>query len=774
MVALSLFLPHSLTLASINNQLTIKANRSRSSFNATLEKMDCRVCHAPIDDHRYLCANCEEELHSAIVDDEQQENSTTYSDFPTFIYDSERDEYYEEEEFHTAAPTIMKNNSSSHHPKRNLKQQPVYYYDSEHDEYYEEEEYEPMMKKKRTELEKPLLLRDFSGDVSKAGLVGKLSDVIVMIVMTYAPARVLRNLVQTCKWVHSVFLVLYSHSNISIQLEYVNARCQQYKSLTSLYRMNGENDGTCFDIMKDDHTLVLPNKFGEREQVLIDAFSAFSEKERQDRKIKKLDDPFSLLNGLCWPSQFVKSLDQFSTNLHTRGGSDLASILMTCLWKHNLNNKEQFILAGGFIMDCISTGTTNSGDIDIFCILNGQPADKCHASLRNLLFEFENMCKQKQLKYAIIKNDSCMNIYPYSPGDEMGIGPKTIQIVLRRFDTIEELLVYFDIDICKFSFDGTRVLTTRDALLSATSYRCFAPKEHRFSGRYNGRAKKYFRRGFETFFLDLHPLDQFLDPQYRSRLVFYHNLNYAPVGRFKYNGSGMYSIFNSMNVTYASVLSIRQTGVESYLNYHSYELGSWNMLEIAKNGDQLSTQQKVELAIRRVTEEDIHYFCTTFRELYMKDVSLFLENYNFESHLRDKYNFWKCYMCGFYRHCYELSLQDKKTGKVSKICDHCKYFNDNMKKLKRDLTGKTAIVTGARIKIGFETARVLLDNGATVIATTRFPTSAYENFSKCENFKRWKNKLYIYPLNLKEGPSILAFCDYVHKNFSKIDFLINK
>ena len=127
-------------------------------------------------------------------------------------------------------------------------------------------------------------------------------------------------------------------------------------------------------------------------------------------------------------------------------------------------------------------------------------------------------------------------------------------------------------------------------------------------------------------------------------------------------------------------------------------------------------------------------------------------------------------MCGFYRHSYDLSFGRNECH----LCDNCKEFNSNMRTKTRDLAGKVAIVTGARIKIGFETARILLDNGCVVVATTRFPANAYSRFKKCEMFDSWKHNLYIYPLNLKDGASILSFCQYINSNFSKVDFLINK
>lgn len=47
-----------------------------------------------------------------------------------------------------------------------------------------------------------------------------------------------------------------------------------------------------------------------------------------------------------------------------------------------------------------------------------------------------------------------------------------------------------------------------------------------------------------------------------------------------------------------------------------------------------------------------------------------------------------------------------------------------------NLTGKVALVTGGRIKIGFEIALQLLRAGARVIVTTRFPRDAAMRYAK--------------------------------------------
>ena len=62
------------------------------------------------------------------------------------------------------------------------------------------------------------------------------------------------------------------------------------------------------------------------------------------------------------------------------------------------------------------------------------------------------------------------------------------------------------------------------------------------------------------------------------------------------------------------------------------------------------------------------------------------------------------------------------------LCPKCAAFNYQMRDLRADLTGRTALVTGGRVKIGHQTVLRLLRDGAKVIVTTRFPHAAARRF----------------------------------------------
>ena len=63
------------------------------------------------------------------------------------------------------------------------------------------------------------------------------------------------------------------------------------------------------------------------------------------------------------------------------------------------------------------------------------------------------------------------------------------------------------------------------------------------------------------------------------------------------------------------------------------------------------------------------------------------------------------------------------------LCPTCAELNFSKRNLTVDLEGKVRLVTGARIKIGFMIAVKLLEMGATVIVTTRFPHDAANRYA---------------------------------------------
>ena len=77
-----------------------------------------------------------------------------------------------------------------------------------------------------------------------------------------------------------------------------------------------------------------------------------------------------------------------------------------------------------------------------------------------------------------------------------------------------------------------------------------------------------------------------------------------------------------------------------------------------------------------------------------------------------------------FRHCYTCKKRfDGLHEFYSQLCPACAALNWRMRSRTEDLSGRVALLTGARVKIGFETGLKLLRAGAYLIATTRFLTT---------------------------------------------------
>ncbi len=107
------------------------------------------------------------------------------------------------------------------------------------------------------------------------------------------------------------------------------------------------------------------------------------------------------------------------------------------------------------------------------------------------------------------------------------------------------------------------------------------------------------------------------------------------------------------------------------------------------------------------------------------------------------------------------------------MCESCGDFNYAKRFQTASLVGQVGLVTGARLKIGYQSALMMLRAGARVIATTRFPHDAGLRFAKENDFQVWKDRLMIYGLDLRHAPSVEFFAGYLSHHYERLDILIN-
>jgi len=107
------------------------------------------------------------------------------------------------------------------------------------------------------------------------------------------------------------------------------------------------------------------------------------------------------------------------------------------------------------------------------------------------------------------------------------------------------------------------------------------------------------------------------------------------------------------------------------------------------------------------------------------------------------------------------------------MCPSCADYNYQKRFQTVRLDGRVAVITGARLKIGYHATLLMLRAGATVVASTRFPVDAALRFSRESDYSEWCERLKIYGLDLRHTPSVELFCRYLERSLGRLDILIN-
>jgi NAD(P)-dependent dehydrogenase (short-subunit alcohol dehydrogenase family) len=107
------------------------------------------------------------------------------------------------------------------------------------------------------------------------------------------------------------------------------------------------------------------------------------------------------------------------------------------------------------------------------------------------------------------------------------------------------------------------------------------------------------------------------------------------------------------------------------------------------------------------------------------------------------------------------------------LCPTCAELNFFKRTETADLRGRVALLTGGRVKIGYQAGIKLLRAGANLIVCTRFPRDSAMRYANEPDFENWKDRLEIFGLDLRHTPSVEAFCQHLLKTRNRLDFIIN-
>ena len=107
------------------------------------------------------------------------------------------------------------------------------------------------------------------------------------------------------------------------------------------------------------------------------------------------------------------------------------------------------------------------------------------------------------------------------------------------------------------------------------------------------------------------------------------------------------------------------------------------------------------------------------------------------------------------------------------LCPSCAELNFHKRTESTDLRGRVALLTGGRVKIGYQAGLKLLRAGAELIVTTRFPRDSAQRYAQEPDFSEWGHRLQVFGLDLRHTPSVEAFCAELVATRPRLDFIIN-
>ncbi|MGW0157766.1 SDR family NAD(P)-dependent oxidoreductase [Mycobacterium sp. NPDC003323] len=125
------------------------------------------------------------------------------------------------------------------------------------------------------------------------------------------------------------------------------------------------------------------------------------------------------------------------------------------------------------------------------------------------------------------------------------------------------------------------------------------------------------------------------------------------------------------------------------------------------------------------------------------------------------------------RHCYVCKVHYTVVDAFyHQLCPDCAAFNHAKRDARTDLTGRRALLTGGRAKIGMYIALRLLRDGAHTTITTRFPNDAVRRFAAMPDSADWLHRLRVVGIDLRDPAQVVALADTVAAA-GPLDILIN-
>ncbi|MFI9360871.1 SDR family oxidoreductase [Kitasatospora sp. NPDC053057] len=126
------------------------------------------------------------------------------------------------------------------------------------------------------------------------------------------------------------------------------------------------------------------------------------------------------------------------------------------------------------------------------------------------------------------------------------------------------------------------------------------------------------------------------------------------------------------------------------------------------------------------------------------------------------------------RRCYVCKQPYRQVdGFYHMLCPDCAADNTARRGLSTDLRGRRALLTGGRVKIGFQLALMLLRDGAELTVTSRFPQDTVRRFRAAEGSDQWWERLTVVGIDLRDPRQVLGLTEQLRTDGRPLDILVN-
>ncbi|GJF28974.1 oxidoreductase [Kitasatospora sp. NE20-6] len=125
-------------------------------------------------------------------------------------------------------------------------------------------------------------------------------------------------------------------------------------------------------------------------------------------------------------------------------------------------------------------------------------------------------------------------------------------------------------------------------------------------------------------------------------------------------------------------------------------------------------------------------------------------------------------------HCYVCKSTYRQVDAFyHRLCPSCAAENTARRTLGTDLRGRRALLTGGRVKIGFQLALMMLRDGADLTVTSRFPADTLRRFRAVPGSDAWWDRLRVVGIDLRDPRQVLGLCEQLHAEGQPFDILVN-